>query len=58
MIYEKIIIEKYDDLERLKDYQEKDLVVDVESCPNLLRNRVIDFLAGITLLGGKLEKKE
>lgn len=49
-----IKITSYDELRNLK--LENELIVDIKDTPLELKTRVIDFLAGLTLMNGSLKK--
>ncbi len=52
----KVVIEKYEDMEQLKNHLENDWIVNLEKCDIKTRRRVIDFLSGFAFLNGSLKK--
>lgn len=49
-----IKINNYSELEKLR--KESEFLVDISNTPLELKTRIIDFLAGLTLINGSLKK--
>lgn len=46
----------YGDLEKIKEIKENEFILDLEDCPLKPRERIMDFLSGLTFLNGSLKK--
>lgn len=52
----KIKLNKYSDLEKLKELNENEFIVSLEECENKQRIRIMDFISGIAFLNGSIKK--
>lgn len=52
----KIKIDVYGELEKIKEFKENEFIIDLEDCPLKQRERIMDFLSGLTFLNGSLKK--
>lgn len=52
----KIKIDSYSALEKIKELEENEFIINLEDCPINQRKRIVDFLGGLTFLNGSLKK--
>lgn len=53
----KIKMEVYSELEKIKELKENEFIINLEDCSVQQRERIIDFLSGLTFLNGSLKKR-